>query len=348
MGSRADNSSLGVNRQGRYDRNLFFSSAFLSLGNQGANTSGLSDYEIEIGSVSITIRLLPTTPAFRRREVSRRTNQLIMEIPDPQTASGKKLADAQLHPELQSVLEYAREHDLLGDLDVDPLSELAHPSDLVRKTIPITNADGLTSDDNLTELLIPGAVKTNIPWNVSSAQLAKLQSICQTTSDDELERLAKQMCQLGRAKALKLELPALRSDHGFDYRQMCASIEAARAVSIADHRLPLEPTDVEKDEGLAFPSAAWHCGEMLIQQIQKETIDVSKGAFRYLTEQLKDDLSDEQRWEVLHGQISYTRVSAYLVASVEMPADDLADPVGSSDTTYCPRRPVFRLLRANT
>ena len=231
---------------------------------------------------------------------------------DPQTDDCEEQTDKLLHPELQKVLDYARVHDLFRKPDTDPIPKLAHSRDLLRRTITITDVDGVTGDGHLTGLTLPKLLSFKDRWSVSNASLAMLQGICRMPCDEELASLAKQLCKLRQAKSLKLELPALLTDNGFDCRQMCANIATVRRVSICEHRFPLEPTDAEKDEGLEIPSAASRAGEMIMQQIEREAIDVPKEAFCYLTEHLKSDLSEEKRWELLSSQLSYKPVSLLL------------------------------------
>lgn len=202
-------------------------------------------------------------------------------------------------------LHYGREHGLLKNLDVD---FIAHQI----STIPTTDTDGVTSDGHLACFEPPSVTPVAEGWYMPNAAATMIHRACRMPTEKEVEDLANLACHLSHAKAMKLELPALQSDNGLDYQRMCASISTRQQALVDSHRLPLEPTNLEADEGMQFPTAVRRCGPILMEQIEKETIDVSKEAFQYLANQLRVNWTDDDQRQLLSYELEYKRVGPSL------------------------------------
>lgn len=86
-----------------------------------------------------------------------------------------------------------------------------------------------------------------------------------------------------------LHLPKETLDLGFDItqeiRQYTLDIHLKRNCTLASVWLPLCSTDVEKDEGLAFPSSSSRWQSLALRELESEAIDVSEEAKRLAREE---------------------------------------------------------------
>jgi hypothetical protein len=85
-----------------------------------------------------------------------------------------------------------------------------------------------------------------------------------------------------KTQSHKLETPLLRTDHRLDCAKVRERICSISASQIGNLELPLEPVDMESDEGLEFPASASKAAERLEASTAMRTIDVNKSTLIYL------------------------------------------------------------------
>ncbi|KAJ9138392.1 Lysine acetyltransferase [Pleurostoma richardsiae] len=178
----------------------------------------------------------------------------------------------------------------------------------VRSTLPNTLEDGFTDDSGLARLQLPSIISMPDPFPVSAASIALIDKArkIQTPSKDDVVALHRASAPRS-LRSMKLELPLLKSDYESDCRKLMKNIIACRTPALADHRLPLEPIDTEKDEGLDFPKTAKQHADALIARISQERIDVSRETMIYLAKQLRVEWTEEEQSSLLYSQLSYKK-----------------------------------------
>lgn len=213
------------------------------------------------------------------------------------------------------VLQYAHENDLISPLERNSFTPLDLSDTPLCTTIRSTADGELTGCSHLEGLEIP-AVPTRISWEISSvAPLRLLKDVSRVLSNEELKKLAREVSTIHNIRHLKLELPALRSDHDSDCREFQKGVLARQNVSLNDHRLPLEPLNVEEGEGLDFPTSARQQGEVLIKTLENEKMNVQKETLLYLAKQMKSDWSQKDMLRFLVDDLTYEKGSTTLVLS---------------------------------
>lgn len=171
---------------------------------------------------------------------------------------------------------------------------------------------GLTSWDGLPDCSVPAAVPAVEKWSVSDKTVMYIQDVCKRRSEDEVQGYVREIRaaaeKAGSVRGLKVELPALRTDHDLDFRAYERDICAALQVHLADHHLPLDPCDKERDECLGFPSTAYLAGERIVKSMEKEKIEISRESLMAFKSLLKSDWTEEDQQAVLTAKVNYKGV----------------------------------------
>ncbi|KAK4126471.1 hypothetical protein N657DRAFT_592919 [Parathielavia appendiculata] len=145
-----------------------------------------------------------------------------------------------------------------------------------------------------------------------AASLEILQQVCRRCKEDEVINLVSHECfpESRKWKLLKLETPALRSDHGSDCRRLARRVKAFLKEPLPDHRLPLHPVDIEKGEGLEFPDRLARMDKEQTRVLEKEILAVRKETVMYLMQSLKSDLTEHDERDLLESFSTYQGVGA--------------------------------------
>ncbi|CCC11756.1 hypothetical protein SMACR_04738 [Sordaria macrospora] len=206
--------------------------------------------------------------------------------------------------------EYARNHGLsIDSLNSDPWKGLLERDDRIAVTLIQTDfGDLIESERRLEELAFRSILEKAEQWSVSAESLTILQQVCKPCTDREVAAHMAELCftDTGELKKLKVEQPALRSDHQADCRRLERRVKAFQKVLLEDHHLPLHPVDVEQGEGLKFPESARKGDEALMNSLSKETIEVTKDTLMFLVQGLKADWSDDEQRELMEDISTYT------------------------------------------
>lgn len=82
--------------------------------------------------------------------------------------------------------------------------------------------------------------------------------------DEHIQDLVAKVAIPVDRKKFKLDPPVFRDDHQLSLRRLSDTIQEFSALDLRQHGLPLEPVDVEADEGLALPQRAKNLAEDLM------------------------------------------------------------------------------------
>lgn len=219
--------------------------------------------------------------------------------------------------------EYARNHGLsIDSLNSDPWKGLLERDDRIAVTLIQTDfGDLIESERRLEELAFRSILEKAEQWSVSAESLTILQQACKPCTDREVAAHMAELCftETGVLKKLKVEQPALRSDHQADCRRLERRVKAFQKVLLEDHHLPLHPVDVEQGEGLEIPESARKGDEALMKSLSKETIEVTKDTLMFLVQGLKADWSDDEQRELMEDISTYTGVCNIEVVIRQVP-----------------------------
>lgn len=208
--------------------------------------------------------------------------------------------------------EYARNNGLTIDsLKLDPWKDLLQRDDRIAASIIQTDfGELIESEKRLEELAFRSILGKAEQWSVPAESLALLQQACKPCTDREVAAHMAELCftETGELKKLKVEPPALRSDHQADCRRLNRRVKAFQKVPLPDHHLPLHPVDVEQGEGLEFPESARKGDETLMKGLSKEKIEVTEETLMFLIQSLKANWSDDEQRELMEDISTYTGV----------------------------------------
>ncbi|KAB5532770.1 hypothetical protein GE09DRAFT_1227946 [Coniochaeta sp. 2T2.1] len=199
-------------------------------------------------------------------------------------------------------------------LTFDHRSKLIDLDDLVepRKLVTASgDSIGLTSCEALPECSIPASVSAPEKLEDNDKSDAFLREVLKRESEADIEQLTRQVVEpreQGLVRQLKIELPMLRTDEAFDLRDYKRQVRAAKEVRITSNRLPLEPCDDKKDEGLEFPPQAHAMDEKILRSIEREKLEISKMEFETLEKYLRSDWTEEDQNAFMAREVVYKGV----------------------------------------
>lgn len=206
--------------------------------------------------------------------------------------------------------QYARYNGLTIDSLILDWSELVDHDQYISSTIADIAPGQLIEDAQLQECLFRAIIPAPEQWQMPVASLQILQPACRGYKEEEVADLASQQClsETLKWRSLKLEVPALRSDHGIDCRRLARRVKAFLKEQLPDHRLPLHPSDVDKGEGLQFPKSMNELDREQMRTIEKEHLEVERDTLLYLMRTLKTDWTDEEQREFFESLSDYKKV----------------------------------------
>ncbi|KAL1843061.1 hypothetical protein VTJ49DRAFT_3196 [Mycothermus thermophilus] len=199
-------------------------------------------------------------------------------------------------PEVDSVAQCPGCHFPILQLDWQGL--VSHDQ-AIASTLDNLDPDEVMKEAGLQECVFRPIIPAAEPWPMPATALKLLQQ-CFAVAATDSETL----------RSLKLELPALRSDHGTDCRALKRHVETLRKSCLPDHRLPLHPVDVESGEGLEFPRRMLQKDADRIRAIERERLEVGKDVMVYVVRSLKAEWTDEGRQELFERIGTYQGVGA--------------------------------------
>lgn len=121
---------------------------------------------------------------------------------------------------------------------------------------------------------------------------------------------------------LRIELPLLRTNHSADFK----AFATAEDPHIKSGCLPTEPLDIEKNEGLDWPSTCAVLADELWGILYKEKFEVAKDTLIYLQAAIKDTWTKEDgpTWE-----------GAVLSEKVRIIARNTEQNCGQTESRWC-------------
>ncbi len=137
-----------------------------------------------------------------------------------------------------------------------------------------------------------------------------LEESCQPVDERILQGIRREVFfSRKERKKVKLELPVLRSDPEFDFREMLRNIKAHHLGPLPDHHLPLEPTDRDKDEGIEFPTI-WQCvDQRIMTSLDQEHLDMSRESVEVAATSLLSEWSENEQRDLVSSWMEYHGVS---------------------------------------
>jgi hypothetical protein len=197
-------------------------------------------------------------------------------------------------------LEYARLHELSRD----------HLSDTFAFThIEALQADipeGIT-DDSLPQFDFGVEPRLDERLTLSKEAARLLQAVAHQDTQETIDALILPMLGSSEVKNTRVELPLLETDHETDCKHFAQ--QDGFEIKLKDVRFPLEVVDDEKNEGVKFPSAYWHLGDGIMEELKKEKLEVSKNTMVFLKEALTNVWTKEDDEELWQAEMKYKRVS---------------------------------------
>ncbi len=246
---------------------------------------------------------------------------------------------------------YARCNGLTIDSLVLDWQQLVDRDPTIVSTCHNLDAGQLIETSQLQECLFRAIIPTTEQWLVPVGSLQILQQVCSRCKDCDVADWVSQECltETLKWKDLKLETPALRSDHGTDCRRLARRVKAFRKEPLPDHRLPLHPVDDGTGEGLEFPKDMIQKDKEKMKAVEHEALELSKDTLVYLMQCLKADMADDDRQEFAESISTYQGASRVLPMSYRSADTPTGRNLGPPDTPFesldrglaglfCPRR----------
>jgi hypothetical protein len=197
-------------------------------------------------------------------------------------------------PSFANADEYARFNGLTTDSRFLDWRQLVEHDQALASTIMELEVGQLIETVQLEECMFRAIIPTPEQWQLPAASLQILQDVCTRRKDEDLADLVSEQCfpETIKWKRLKLEAPALRSDHGADCRRLTRRVMAFLKEPLPEHCLPLHPVDVGKGEGLEIPESMTQREKTYMETIEHENLEVTRDTFVHLMQSLRADLTD--------------------------------------------------------
>ncbi|KAK4465774.1 hypothetical protein QBC42DRAFT_303042 [Cladorrhinum samala] len=208
--------------------------------------------------------------------------------------------------------EYARCNGLTVDSCTDPWLCLIQSDTAVASTLTPVEPGQLLEDGSLQECYFRPIIAASEQWELPPQSLAVLQDALKRPKVDELADLMDNLCFIERNKdrQLRLEPPLLRTDHEADCRRLTKRATSFRKAQLLDHRLPIEPADTAKGEGLEFSSVSIVEDKMLMASVEDEKLNMDHNDFNYLVDTLKADWTIDDQKNLLGSTYPYHGLGA--------------------------------------
>jgi hypothetical protein len=202
--------------------------------------------------------------------------------------------------DLMEAIEYAVEHKLFRDYNTGLFSSQSGHIDRLNTILP----DEFDDSSDLPVLTSPISPPTREAFGEDDSHaITLLQDVLRILPDADAKALAEASCRARSAKSIRMPIPLLRSDHEMDLRQFASNIKeslpAGRALLLTS-RLPMDPFDEDKDEGMEFPALAVAFAYVYNEDLELESPDFSNVNVNLFVDQaLAVDVTESDRNEFM-------------------------------------------------
>jgi hypothetical protein len=214
--------------------------------------------------------------------------------------------DDELEEEI-TPLEYARQNGIALDHNIEPGHMIANLRALM--------IGPWSLDEDLPLLDFGEEPKVEERFSVSKEAAILLSSIVRQDDQQSDGILSSSSLELRRRKRLKVELPVLRTDPDFDYKQFRS--RDGFEINIQDVKLPLEVVEVEKDEGLMWSKANRDIGPSVMARIQNEKLPVTRETIAYIQKSTACLWTEEDERSSLETIFSHKKVRRFNIAYID-------------------------------
>ncbi|KAK3687716.1 hypothetical protein B0T22DRAFT_479008 [Podospora appendiculata] len=207
-----------------------------------------------------------------------------------ESLQNRHLPSTESPPSFMEVDEYARFHGLTLDSLYDPLSRAFDRDPFVAATLaPVEPGQLLEHNKPLQECTFHPIQPFREHLEIKAGAFHRLREVAKPLKEHEVADLMSELCctETFKTRRLKLELPALRSDHVMDCVRLSRRVKAFQKPALTNHRLPLLPTDEVKGEGLKFPASVRNMDNTLMKRLGKETIEIERKTMEVLAWSLR-------------------------------------------------------------
>lgn len=201
--------------------------------------------------------------------------------------------------EEEPIVEYARCH----GLSIDPLQDPPPLSHI--KSLLYTYKKDASDDSHLPQIKyqpIPQIEESLEIYKDAELFLAGARGLFLDKST--IDKITTEASTVLRRQKLKLELPLLKTDPDADLR----AFKKRQIPCISGENLIYEPLDIEKDEGLQWPSRFLDLPNAILKECSREKITMTRDTMVYLQKALKDDWSTEDNENLIRSLSMYKRV----------------------------------------
>ncbi|KAK4448469.1 hypothetical protein QBC34DRAFT_449544 [Podospora aff. communis PSN243] len=206
--------------------------------------------------------------------------------------------------------EYARWNGLTVDSRFEPWPRLVDDDIQISTTVDGAEPGSLFEIPFLQECLFREIIPTPEQWQLPAPSMLLIQKACKQYSEGEVAALIADVCvsEISELKKLKMEIPALRSDHVTDCGQLAKAVDEFKKAQILELGLPLFPD--RPDGGLGFPEKDKKGDEALMKKFREESLEMKRESLVFLMQNLKADWTDSDREEMLESVSTYRGVGA--------------------------------------
>jgi hypothetical protein len=193
-------------------------------------------------------------------------------------------------------LEYARLNGLCEDFTShDPLELFASPAKPESFVQDLKDPEGVFRLDPLIPYFLPERLE--IPEDAKIF----IQSALILPQNQFLETMP---AEKSHSKHLKLEVPLLSTDNELDV------LHFGRLVfpDLENVAYPRENVDIEKDEGLEWPSVAYNFSQSFQREIECKKLEVDDSATKYLLSVVQVSSVEEEMDALLEAELKYVKV----------------------------------------
>ena len=214
-------------------------------------------------------------------------------------------------PSIVNADDYARCNGLTIDSLLLDWQQLADHDQAILSTVVDLEPGELIETAQLQECLFRAIIPTAEQWQMSATSLHILQQVCRRYKDDEVADWVAQECfaETLRWERMKLDAPALCSDHDTDCRRLAREVKAFLKEPLPDHRLPLHPVDTDAGEGLEFPKIMTQKDKEKMGVFEQEALEVTRDTLVYLMQSLKAEMAAGERQEFAESMSTYRGAS---------------------------------------
>ncbi|KAM5375268.1 hypothetical protein ACJZ2D_006097 [Fusarium nematophilum] len=174
----------------------------------------------------------------------------------------------------------------------------------------------------------PGLVNSDLPDPEIQVDHLADDNACSIPTDPTVPSRALFSC-LGETKQLRFAPEPMDPGYNLDndLQQYSNDLHLKRSCNILGEWLPLAPVNIEKDEGLVFPSTSSRWQLLALRELERETIPGAEEVIRLLEEENLLNQKNQVKWrQELFSSPHVPRRLAERLSLPLSPASDLDDP----------------------